>query len=105
MWWMFIMVAKTFSAQVVEGQLRYQEPLDAFEGQNVRVTVVGGPVAIEQPDGSNTEQEPEPPDWMDVEKDVYVKMPLNLEILKDVRVIEAGPGKPTIILPEDLPDE
>lgn len=35
------MAAKTFSAQVVSGPLRYQELLDAFEGQDVRVTIVG----------------------------------------------------------------
>jgi hypothetical protein len=55
----------------------------------------------------NGEQPPsdEPPEGMDVEKDVYVKMPFPSEVLKGVRVMDGGPMEPCIILPEELSDE
>ena len=98
------MSSATFEARVVNGQLQYQAPLDAFEGQQVRVTLD----VIKTPQSKPEEIPPppdEPPEWLDVEKDVYVKMPRNVEILKDVTVIDKGPRQPRLILPEELPDD
>jgi hypothetical protein len=95
-----LMTTTTFEARVVNGQLQYRAPLDAFEGRQVRVTldVLGEPSPQEAPSD-------EPPEWLDVEKDVYIKMPRQVEILKDVKIVEKGPRQPRLILPEELPDE
>ena len=95
---------KTFDAEVVNGHLRFDEPLNEIEGQRVRVTLTiiptGGQLLQDLPP-----TDVEPPEWLDVEKDVYVKMPFRGEILKDVVIVERGPGKPCTILPEPLPDD
>ena len=100
------MVAKTFSARVVGGQLCYQEPLDAFEGQTVRVTVAGA-ASFSPPQSARAAEsgDGEPPEWMAVEADVYAKMPFSGEVLKEVVIVEGGPLRPSLIFPEDLPDE
>ena len=98
------MVAKTFSAQVVRGQLRYQESLAAFEGQEVRVTVAPSlPLSQSAPlvDSSDAE----PPGWMAVETDIYVKVPFPSEALKNAVLVEGEPIRPCVILPEELLDE
>lgn len=99
------MVGKSFSAQVMGGQLCYQEPLDAFEGQDVYVTVVArssfrSPVPPPA-DGA----EVEPPDWMAVETDLHVEMPFPGKILDDAVVIQGEPIRPCIIMPEETMDE
>lgn len=96
------MVTKTFEARVQNGRLEFHEALDAFEGQQVSVTIVspavnGAPV--------DTAPEPAPPEWLDVEKEVYVRMPLPGEVLRDVIVIEGGPLRPTAVFPEELSDD
>ena len=48
------MTAKTFSAQVVGGQLRHQESLDAFEGREVRVTIAA-PSLVLSPSSPSTD--------------------------------------------------
>jgi hypothetical protein len=97
------MTTKTFAARVVNGQLLHSESLEAFEGYQVRVTL-SGPVVSPPPQPGET-PEPEPPGWMDVEKDIYVPMPLEGEILKDAIVVEGGPLQPCIVVPEELPDD
>jgi hypothetical protein len=97
------MPVATFDARVINGRLQYQAPLDALEGQQVRVML-----DILAPQDSKSLPPPssdEPPEDMDVEKDVYVKMPFASEVLKDAVVIEGGPMEPCIILPEELPDD
>ena len=99
------MVAKTFSAEVVSGQLRYQESLNAFEGQAVEVTVVAqarlGSRSAPLTDSGGAE----PPDWMAVETNLFVKMPFSSEVLQDADVVEGEPIRPCIILPEESTDE
>jgi hypothetical protein len=59
----------TFEARVINGKLQHQTPLDALEGQRVRVTLI----SVEADAAPPTAHEPssdEPPHWMDVEKDV-----------------------------------
>jgi hypothetical protein len=96
----------TFDACVVNGQLQFQAPLDALEGQRVRVTldVIGDPTP-QTPSEAPPSEDPEPPEGMDVEKDIYVKMPRKVEILKGVKVVDKGPKQPSVILPEELPDD
>jgi hypothetical protein len=99
------MVGKTFSAHVTGGQLCHQEPLDRFEGQDVYVTVVPRSslsTPLPPPAGSSSD---EPPAWMAVETDLYVKMPFPGEVLRDAVVVEGTGIRPCLILPEDLPDE
>jgi hypothetical protein len=76
--------------------LRHQESLTAFEGQQVQVTV-----AAQSPTPSPGVPEQagveEPPEWLDVEKDVYVKMPLQGDVLHHAVVVEGGPLRPTLI--------
>ena len=50
-------------------------------------------------------REAEPPEWMAVETDIYVKMPFPGELLKDAVIVEGEPMRPCIILPEESPDE
>ena len=99
------MVAKTFSAQVVGGQLLHQESLDAFEGREVRVTVAAPSSVLSPSAPSMDSREAEPPEWMAVETDIYVKMPFPGELLKDAVIVEGEPMRPCVILPEESPDE
>lgn len=96
------MVTQTFEAQVVHGQLVPAEVLRPFEGQQVQVTVTPAPVpaADSQPKG-----EPDPPDDLDVEKDVYVPMPLRSEVIPNAVIKDGAPLEPCTFIPEDLPDE
>ena len=80
--------------------------LDAFEGQALRLTVeVIQQSAENSPGGIDQSPSDEPPEWMDVEKDIYVKMPRKTKILKVVEIVEGGPLQPCIILPDPLPDD
>ena len=98
----------TFDARVINGRLQYQAPLDALEGQLVRVFLdILAPDILAPQDSKPLSPPPsdESPEDMDVEKDVYVKMPFASEVLKDAVIIEGGPMEPCIILPEELPDD
>jgi hypothetical protein len=99
------MLTKTFEAEVRNGQLHCEEPLEALEGQRVQVTVTVPEPAAQTANGQAQPVSEEPPEWLDVEKDIYVPMPFRGEILKDVRIVEGGPLEPCIIVPEELPDE
>ncbi len=47
----------------------------------------------------------EPPDDLDVEKDIYVRMPRRYEKIEGAIIREGTGLKPTLIFPEELPDE
>lgn len=97
------MVSKTFEGTVVGGQLAYNQPLHVFEGKKVLITVID-PVATptrELP----AESTDEPPDDLDVEKEIYNKMPRKVEMLKGVTIIDKGRRRPHVILPEELPND
>ena len=103
------MITKTFPGTIVNGQLRYQEPLAELEGREVQITVVVNGVAPSSLPTTNGQQEPpdpEPPEWLDVEKDIYIPMPHNWVTLENVRIIDLGRAEPPqFILPEELPDD
>jgi hypothetical protein len=90
------MIAHSFDAHIVNGQLVPAEPLKAFEGQKVRVTVTAP---------EKVSAAPEPAEDFDVEKDVYVKMPLASEVIPNPVVAKGNGLKPCLILPEELPNE
>ena len=94
------MVVKTFAARIANGQLQHDESLASLEGQQVRVTVVA-----QQANGPLPEAAEDPPNWLQVEKDVYVKMPFRGETLTNVTVVDGGRLPPCLILPEQLPHE
>ncbi len=47
----------------------------------------------------------EPPEWMAVETDVYVKMPFPGEVLKNAVIVDGEPMRPCFILPQESLDE
>lgn len=94
----------TFLAEVAGGQLRH-ESLFALEGRQVRVTVALPTTSSSVAEDPVRTDEEGPPEGMDVENDVLLEMPCTVEVLKGVVVIDKGAMPPTIILPEELPDE
>ena len=117
------MTPMTISGQIVNGHLHHQENLAAFEGQYVAGTLTivpkesangkaAEPPAKEMPleppptETAVTDEEfdPEPPEWLQVEKDLYFPMTVPTISLGKVS-IRVEEGKPCIILPEELPDE
>lgn len=99
------MLTKTFEARVEKGLLQHRESLRAFEGQQVYVTLIAPAAPQTQPEGKARLPAEEPPAELDVEKDVYVQVPLPGEVLKDAVVVEGSPLRPCLIFPEELPDE
>jgi hypothetical protein len=99
------MLTRTFEARVENGQLHAEEPLTALEGQRVRITLV--PLPPSAPTFPEDEQHGvmEAPDEMDVEKDVYVKIPLPGEDVEGAVIVKGGPLQPCLIFPEELPDD
>jgi penicillin-binding protein 2 len=71
----------------------------------VAVTIENGVAHEGMIPSSDQAQEVEPPEWLDVEKEIYIQMPRHIEVLKDVKVIDLGHAKPHFILPEELPDD
>jgi hypothetical protein len=104
----------TIPAQVVNGHLQHEQSLAELEGQCVIVTLTvvpkdaaNGKVPLEpQPQKleETAEFDPEPPPWLEVENDVYFPMTVPGVSLGKVNVI-VEQGNPSIILPEELPDE
>jgi hypothetical protein len=100
------MTITTFDAQVIDGRLEPADALRAFEGRQVRVTLTepsSVPESIPAAPRPNSTQ-PEPPEWLDVENDVYVQLSLEGETLRDLVVVEGGPMQPCIIIPEEFRD-
>ena len=84
------MTTSSFDARIINGQLVPADPLRAFEGRQVHVVV----------SAAASNGEPEPPDDMDVEKDVYVRIPLASQTMSDAVIVAGADLKPTVILPE-----
>jgi len=114
------MTPMTIAGQIVNGHFQHEKPLAGLEGQHVIATLTMAPK--ESPNGKAeplkeaaptpptaslaTEEEfdPEPPEWLQVEKDLYFPMPVP-EILLETRELIVEEGKPCIVLPDELPDE
>jgi hypothetical protein len=102
----------TIPAQVVNGHLQHEKSLPELEGEHVLATLtlvaegskngtaVPGPPNLAE----NAEFDPEPPLWLEVENDVYFPITVPAKSLGKVKVRKRR-GKPSIILPGDLPDE
>jgi hypothetical protein len=52
-----------------------------------------------------TDNDEEPAAGLDVEKEIYIPMPRQREVLKEVKIADRPPREPRLILPEKLPDE
>ena len=62
--------------------------------------------SIEEIESARTDShDVEPPGWMAVETDIYVKMPFPGELLKNAVIVPGEPLRPCIILPEETPNE
>ena len=65
---------------------------------------MNGKHAPPKPAEAEEEFDPEPPPWLEVEKDLYFLMSVPSIPLGKVKIQEEE-GRPSIILPEKLPDE
>jgi hypothetical protein len=83
----------SFDAVITEGRIQHQENLRPWEGKSVQVTVH---VRL---------AEDAPPADLDVEKDVYRKMPVKSTVIGSSKIRDIGPAKPSLILPEGTEDE
>jgi hypothetical protein len=102
----------TIPAQVVNGHLHHEKNLAELEGQHVLATLTvvpadaangNGKLAPAKPDES-AEFDPEPPQWLEIENDVYFSITAP-ERLLEKRPLIIERGTPSRIVPEDLPDE
>ena len=84
---------KSFDAVIAEGRIEHGENLRPWEGKEVQVTVL------------LLSGEDEPPDDIDIEKDVYVKMPVKASVIQRIKIRDIGPAMPSFILPEGIEDE
>jgi hypothetical protein len=100
-------------AEVVNGHLQHDRNLSLWEGQRVLATLTllpkdapEGQEAKDEPPEPSAEAEfdPEPPPWLEVEQDVYFPMTVPAISLGKV-TIRTEKGRPSIILPEELPDD
>ena len=96
-------------AEVVNGHLRHAPNLAMWEGQNVIATLTLVPK--DAPNGEEAKEprpdakfDPEPPEWLQVEQDVYFPMTVP-EILLEKKPLIVERGKPSAFTPEELPDE
>ena len=100
----------TIPAQVVNGQLQHEKSLAELEGRHVLATLTvvaeGGTnrSAVPPTRVESAEFDPEPPPWLEVENDVYFPITVPEKLLK-IKTLIVERGTPSIILPEDLPDE
>jgi len=83
----------SFDAVITDGRILHQENLRPWEGKEVQVTV-------HVHAGQDT-----PPADLDVEKDVYRKMPVKTTLVGSSKIRDIGPARPSIILPEGIEDE
>ena len=98
-------------AEVVNGHLRHDRPLSQWEGQSVIATLTlvpktppPEPESKPEPPAPITgaEFDPEPPEWLQVEQDVYFPMTVP-EILLEKKPLIVERGKPSAFIPEELP--
>lgn len=96
-----MMSRRRFAAQVMNGQLRFQESLVELEGRRVLVVLDDEPTITEWPPLTpNTRSV----DEAEIEKDVSFRMPFQWEPVK-AKVTDRGPLRPCGIVPEDLPND
>lgn len=98
------MSAYTFEAEVLNGQLFPAEPLRAFEGQRVQITVAARDPLPKRAQFVAEDEGADAPDDLDVEKVVYAPMPFPNELLPNPKLIDQVVLQPCLIVPEDLPD-
>ena len=96
------MIRRAFPADVMNGQLRFQESLADLEGRRVLVVLDECETASNQwpqlvPDARAIDEK-------DVEKDVSFHMPFRWEPVK-ATVTDKGALRPCLIVPEDSPNE
>lgn len=84
---------KSFDAVITDGQLHHEENLRHWEGKEVQVTV------------HFRTREIAPPDEFDIERDVYIKMPVKTTVVGSSKIRDIGSAKPSIILPEGIEDD
>jgi hypothetical protein len=108
-----MMTQITIPGQIVNGHLQHEKNLAKLEGQHMiaALTVVPTESAnrkqhMEPPEkaADNSEFDPEPPPWLEVEHDVYFLMTRPAKRLGKVR-IRVQRGKPCIVMPEQLPND
>ncbi len=106
------MMQITVSAQVVNGHLQHEKNLAELEGKHVLATLAvvpkeganGASSPVSPKPEKSAELDPEPPEWLEIEKDLYFPITVPSISLGNVK-IRVERGEPCIILPEDLPDE
>jgi len=105
------MTPLTIPAQIVNGQLQLDRTLSELEGQRVIVTVTSvtsdsqsGTIEKVAPPESTEDIDVEPPEWLQVENDVYFPMTVP-EILLEKKPLIVERGTPSGIVPEELPDD
>ena len=84
---------KSFDAVITDGRIDHEESLRPWEGKEVQVTLH---LRI---------SEEELPDDLDVERDVYMKMPVKSFVIRPSKFRDIGAAKPSLILPEEIADE
>jgi len=84
---------KSFDAVITNGRIHHQENLLPWEGKEVQVTV-----HLRATDDV-------PPADIDVEKDVYRKMPVKTSVVETRRIRNIGSATPSVILPEGTGNE
>jgi hypothetical protein len=94
------MSMKTFSAVVSNGRLWFDESLFDLEGQQVNVTL-STPVSA---DTTPLPCRPVPPDESHIETHVVLPMPYDWKPITG-DAVNAGPLRPSMILPKESPDE
>jgi len=79
----------TFESVVTGNGIPSDDSLSEWNGKRVHVHV----------------RQVEDEDDLDVEKEVYFRMPVAKEVLKGVRLSDLGRAEPVIILADDIADE
>ena len=95
------MFSQTLDTRIVNGQLQLGDLLRPYEGQTVRVTLTVPPPVPQKPQPTADEEDSSPPEGLDVEKEVVVRLPFPSEVVKDAIVVEGKPLRPCLIVPED----
>ena len=107
------MTSITIPAHIVNGHLQHDQSLPELEGQRVIATLTVLPKdaangkhveGVPQDANAEADFDPEPPPWLEIENDVYFPMTVP-ERLLEKRPLITERGTPSIILPEELPDE